>query len=175
MANLSKRYTNHCIRATTIPELDRNGKEARLLVRASGHKSEMSKRSHSRCLCDQNQQGISNKLAKALQNKPNVTYKQTTAELQSIQRAVSVFDNSELDFLDENFRDENVFIEVDNIEKENCPPNIQPCGNGKQNVTLESGNNAVQPVITRTSVANRCSLYQHSQIETTFAYVLTKS
>lgn len=144
LANLSKRYTNHCIRATTIPEHDRNGKEARLLVRASGHKSEMSKRSHSRCLCDQNQQGISNKLAKALQNKPYVTYKQTTTELQSIQRAVSVIDNSELDFLDEIFRDENVLkLTTSRFEKENCPPNIQPCGNGKQNVTLEIGNNAV--------------------------------
>ncbi|WAR18438.1 hypothetical protein MAR_000276, partial [Mya arenaria] len=62
-------FTNHCIRATSISELDRNGIEARHLVRVSGHKSEMSIRSYSRRLCDEKQQQISDTLAKDLAEK----------------------------------------------------------------------------------------------------------
>jgi hypothetical protein len=45
---LSKMYTNHCLRATTIPLLDENGFEARHIMSISGHKSESSIRSYSR-------------------------------------------------------------------------------------------------------------------------------
>jgi integrase len=37
---LSKMYTNHCLRATTITLLDENGFEARHIMSISGHKSE---------------------------------------------------------------------------------------------------------------------------------------
>ena len=39
-AALSKMYTNHCIRATTISNLDETGFEARHMRVASGHKSD---------------------------------------------------------------------------------------------------------------------------------------
>jgi integrase len=45
---LSKMYTNHCLRATTITLLDENGFEARHIMSLSGHKSESSIRSYSR-------------------------------------------------------------------------------------------------------------------------------
>lgn len=41
-ANLSKMYTNHCIRATCISVLDECGYEARHIIGLSGHKSELS-------------------------------------------------------------------------------------------------------------------------------------
>lgn len=41
-ANLSKMYTNHCIRATCISVLDECGYEARHIIGLSGHKSESS-------------------------------------------------------------------------------------------------------------------------------------
>lgn len=40
LAQLSKTYTNHCLRATTITLLDQNGFEARHIMSISGHKSE---------------------------------------------------------------------------------------------------------------------------------------
>jgi len=42
VAGLSQRYTNHCIRATSIQTLDRAGFEARHITRITGHKSESS-------------------------------------------------------------------------------------------------------------------------------------
>ena len=46
VAGISDRYTNHCIRATSISALDRAGFEARHIIRASGHKSEQSVKSY---------------------------------------------------------------------------------------------------------------------------------
>jgi integrase len=45
---LSKLYTNHSLRATTITLLDNKGFEARHIMSISGHKSESSIRSYSR-------------------------------------------------------------------------------------------------------------------------------
>ena len=47
-ANLSKVYTNHCIRATSVTVLDNCGIEARHIMSVSGHRSENSIRSYSR-------------------------------------------------------------------------------------------------------------------------------
>lgn len=52
-----------------------------------------------------------------------------------------MIDNSKLVSLYDIFRD-NVFIEADNLEKENRPLNSQECDSGKPNVTLEVGNDA---------------------------------
>lgn len=41
-AGLSKRYTNHCARATTITNMDRSGHEGRHITKISGHASEAS-------------------------------------------------------------------------------------------------------------------------------------
>ena len=38
-ANLSEEYTNHCIRATTITELDRYGFKDRDIISVSGHRN----------------------------------------------------------------------------------------------------------------------------------------
>ena len=37
-AELNRKYTNHCIRATVITKLDTQGHEARHIMTASGHK-----------------------------------------------------------------------------------------------------------------------------------------
>ena len=53
-AKLSKIYTNHCLRATSITELDRSGFKARLTMSISGHQSESRIRSYmySAHVCD---------------------------------------------------------------------------------------------------------------------------
>lgn len=43
---LSMRYTNHCVRATTVTVLSNNGVEAREIMRITGHKAESSLRSY---------------------------------------------------------------------------------------------------------------------------------
>ena len=49
-AELSKMYTNHCIRATVVTELDKKGFEARDIMATTGHRSESSIKSYaSKC------------------------------------------------------------------------------------------------------------------------------
>jgi integrase len=48
LLNLSKLYTNHSLRATTITLLDNKGFEARHTMSISGHKTKSSIRSYSR-------------------------------------------------------------------------------------------------------------------------------
>ena len=46
-ANLSRMYTNHCIRSTCITNLDESGFEARHITAVSGHKSETTIKNYS--------------------------------------------------------------------------------------------------------------------------------
>jgi len=71
-AKLSKRYTNHCIRATSVSALDRAGFEARHIIRATGHKSETSIKSYSRRLTESTQREMSDALSSALSANPVV-------------------------------------------------------------------------------------------------------
>ena len=64
-AKLSKRYTNHSIRATCITRLDDAGFESRKLMRISGHRSEMSLKSYSSRLSVQDKRIISDTLSDA--------------------------------------------------------------------------------------------------------------
>ena len=61
-AELSKEYTNHCVRATAGTVLDQNNFEARHIMTVSGYKSEASIRSYSRRLSEEKQRDISNSL-----------------------------------------------------------------------------------------------------------------
>ncbi|XP_076080239.1 uncharacterized protein LOC143051094 [Mytilus galloprovincialis] len=66
-AKLSRRYTNHSIRATSITAMDESGIEARHIMRASGHRSEASIRSYSKRLSENNQREMSDSLNSILQ------------------------------------------------------------------------------------------------------------
>lgn len=57
-AKLSKRYTNHCIRATCITNLDENGIETRHIMEISGNKSESSVRSYTKRLGENKQKKL---------------------------------------------------------------------------------------------------------------------
>ena len=52
-AHLSKTYTNHCVRATCITILDKNGFESRHIMSISKHKSESSLKHYSARLSDE--------------------------------------------------------------------------------------------------------------------------
>lgn len=63
IANLSQKYTNHCIRATSISVLDSAGFEARHIMQISGHKNESSIRSYSRYMPEAKTREISGVLS----------------------------------------------------------------------------------------------------------------
>lgn len=60
------RYTNHCLRSTSISILDQSGIEGRQIIRISGHKSEASIKSYSRNLTSHKKREISSTLSKAV-------------------------------------------------------------------------------------------------------------
>ncbi|VDI16195.1 Hypothetical predicted protein [Mytilus galloprovincialis] len=66
-AKLSRRYTNHSIRATSITAMDEAGIEARHIMRASGHRSEASICSYSKRLSENKQREMSDSLNSILQ------------------------------------------------------------------------------------------------------------
>ena len=68
-AKCSRTYTNHCLRATTVTTLDRNGFEARHIMGVSGHKSESSIRSYSR-VCEDKKREMSRALSTQIQGSP---------------------------------------------------------------------------------------------------------
>ncbi|XP_033743241.1 uncharacterized protein LOC117329407 [Pecten maximus] len=60
---LSKRYTNHCVRATSIATLDHNGVEARHIMSVTGHRNETSIKSYSFRLSDDKKRQMSDILS----------------------------------------------------------------------------------------------------------------
>ena len=69
-AKLSKIYTNHCIRATVITNLDEEGFEARDIMATTGHKSEASIRSYASKCPPKKRRMINNALAQPPVKKP---------------------------------------------------------------------------------------------------------
>lgn len=102
-AKLSKRYTNHCVRATSISALDRAGFEGRHIIRATGHKSEMSIKSYSSRLTEGTKRQMSDALSNVLKgvepasSKPAETFPEiTTEELNQLFSAENDFSEIEL-------------------------------------------------------------------------------
>ena len=61
-ANLSRVYTNHCVRATTCTVLDKMGASTHQIMAVTGHKNEASVRSYTNKLCIRQKQFISDAL-----------------------------------------------------------------------------------------------------------------
>ncbi|XP_033756092.1 uncharacterized protein LOC117338811 [Pecten maximus] len=102
-ASLSEIYTNHCIRATCITNLDQHGIESRHIIGISGHKREGSLKSYSSKLSD-NKKDISKVLAESTTNsmsRQNTV--QNNPDVQHLSKNVNVpeFDVSHIDFLDD--------------------------------------------------------------------------
>ncbi|XP_062593498.1 uncharacterized protein LOC134254976 [Saccostrea cucullata] len=79
-AKLSKRYTNHCIRATSISTLDHQGIEARHIMSVSGHKNETSIKSYSSKLSDQKKREMSDILGKNIHSSKTVSTVPSTCD-----------------------------------------------------------------------------------------------
>lgn len=68
---LSQRYTNHCVRVTTVQVLEDNNVEGRHIQRVSGHKSLDSIKCYARRLSAARKRSISDMLSKHVANNPN--------------------------------------------------------------------------------------------------------
>ena len=69
-AHLSKPYTNHCVRATCITLLDRQGFEARYIMTVSGHKNVESIQSYSSKTSEAKKRQMSESLSSAMIKTP---------------------------------------------------------------------------------------------------------
>ena len=76
-AGLGKIYTNHCIRATTVTNLNEKGFEARDIMATTGHKNESSIRSYAtKCPSNKRREmsdALSSVLHKPKKSKPTAT------------------------------------------------------------------------------------------------------
>ena len=72
-AKLSTTYTNHCIRASTVTELDTQGFEARHIMAVSGHKSENSIKNYSSVCPDNKKEQMSDALARKMNKNQSET------------------------------------------------------------------------------------------------------
>jgi hypothetical protein len=135
-AGLSKIYTNHCLRATSITKLDRNGFEARHIMRASGHKSESSIRSYSTHLSEEQQRDMSDCLSKPFSNrKENATLNSTSV----------MNDLSEQELFDI-FSTDNAFEELLHVATKDSNQSVVPVVSNQNVVPVVSNQNVV-PVV----------------------------
>ena len=147
-AKLSKRYTNHSIRATCITRLDDAGFESRKLMRISGHRSEMSLKSYSSRLSVQDKRIISDTLSDAAltQSCQMTTSTQAVEDLSTI---LSGLENSEtfrssffggVAEFDNNSMDSNNSQQSAVLRQSQRPFNFCPAFNNCQ-VTINVNNN----------------------------------
>ena len=104
--HLSKKYTNHSVRATTVTTLSDNGIEARQIMNVTGHKCESSLRSYNTDNSNAQKRKISSILASetSIQTIPaeteneiqevQATCSNEGSHLQHAQKILKVFDNS---------------------------------------------------------------------------------
>lgn len=107
LAGLSCRYTNHCIRATSISTLDRAGFEARHIIWASGHTSEKSVKSYACRLTETTKRQMSDALNNNLSGRMNETNAQTLGDLTT-------------EDLDRIFSCDNEFADISEISNDKC-------------------------------------------------------
>lgn len=170
-AALSKIYTNHCIRASVVSKLDKDGFESRHIMVVSSHKSENSIKSYASKCPESKKKEMFQSLSKELVPPPKNSIPSTSAnpgpvviqgqqfQAQQVpakeeQQAEPNLENAEAFLLDDNDQldDQNLLELVENIEKQNAnlqlvapapPPNPQP-GNAVANVNTTNNNNIVQ-------------------------------
>ena len=137
---LSQKYTNHCIRATAITNLDRAGIEARHIMRLSGHNSEASIRSYACRLSEGKQREMFDCLSKAAESvtaEPPVTPEDAPENVNALNAPenVSALNDISLEELAQIFSEENEFHEINlpnpststsSLNKENAAPVVKP-------------------------------------------------
>ena len=149
-AQLSKIYTNHCVRATSITSLDNAGVEARHIMRASGHKSEASIRSYACRLTEDKQQQMSDHLSDSLfgDNK-----------MSNDKENDSALDLSEQQIM-EIFSDENVFLEVNPTSEPSNRAAPPAASSGEQNMCVNNNTaSLVQFSAQPLAVSNNTNMY----------------
>ena len=139
-AKLSQIYTNHCIRATVVTNLDEEGFEARHIMVISSHKSENSIKSYSSKCPENKKKQMFDALAKPFANPPHVPMKNIQNQIQQPAKVaysertqtptlqenmpiqepnfnlVDLFPNMD----DEPLNDDNLLAAIEKIEQENA-------------------------------------------------------
>ena len=146
VGGLSKKYTNHCIRATAITALDDAGIEARHIMRASGHKSESSIRSYACRLSEKKKKELSATLSNVLKKPeviPVVSSSENVKSTCTPQNLSNICDISQ-DELNAIFNDENVFQDITPIyNNEISSESNEMCVHSESNeMCVQSASNA---------------------------------
>ena len=95
--NLSKRYTNYCVRVTSTRTLDDSNFEGRRIIRVTGQKNVKSVKSYARKLSASKKRKISSTLLEAVRNVSEAGHEIENEDPNQFQ--LQPFDNQELDNL----------------------------------------------------------------------------
>ena len=148
-ADLSQKYTNHCIRATTVTNLNEKGFEAKDIMATTGHKSENSIKAYvSRCP-ENKCRKMSEALAEPLKKKKTKSTETVSVapaddreniELLNAAEAPKV-NNNEIEFEELDIPDDQIADIFTQIEKENQTVAKAPQPNNPQILNVSNVNN----------------------------------
>lgn len=160
LGKLSRVYTNHCVRATSITALDNGGIEARHIMRASGHKSESSIRSYACRLSESKKREISTCLSNTLVNEQKETMVNEQKENTPSLDLSGISEDQLLDI----FSDDNIFVE---LNENNPSTSSKPSSGETASVgTLVSSESVVAVPVTQQplSVMSNTNMYSANGI-----------
>lgn len=136
---LSKRYTNHCVRSTCITALDDGGIDTRHIMGLSGHKSEKALHSYSHRLSENKKRQMSDVLSTAIKGKENDAPLPKKSAVEPISDVLTENHSNEIpDFLSDDFLLTNVLNDISNFEmgQKSIDPLIPTIQNHSQTVAV---------------------------------------
>ena len=148
-AQLSRIYTNHCIRATTISALSHAGFEARHIMTASGHRNETSVKNYVRDTTSEQKRQMSSSISKLAIADTTSTCTSTEQSELPLQTD-SVFDDDIDDILRLSAsQTETILRDITNFEASNT---ASSCANDALNP--QSNVNIIEKRVNKTSTLN---------------------
>ena len=119
-AELSKVYTNHCIRSTVVTKLDREGFEARHIMATTGHKSETSIKSYTSKCPSNKRREMSDCLADPFVNKRHKNTSSTVSKPPDENKNSDVKEEPNFELEEIDLPDDQIIAILTQIEKENA-------------------------------------------------------
>ncbi|VDI62473.1 Hypothetical predicted protein, partial [Mytilus galloprovincialis] len=126
--DLSRRYTNHCIRSTCITVLDEGGIETRHIMGLSGHKSESAVKSYCKRLSSTKKNEMSNILSETIQSATSLNGELSEKRVKTQDTTSSICDNS-VDLLSNDIEFDQILQNISSYESNqtNIQNIVPPC------------------------------------------------
>ena len=167
-AKLSCIYTNHCIRATTVTNLNEKGFEARDITATTGHKSETSIKSYASRCPDNKHRKMSDALAETMFEDTHTEQQEQAVTTEKEKFTVPTDDFPELEIPDNQIVDILTQIEKDNEHLFKQPNDIDSFQ--KQQNVLNVSNVSNVANVSKANMPQPPMYFSHSTITINYNY-----